>query len=263
MSESALSSITRAVRSVPTMAMRRAVLEEKLLALSPGDAAAAIEALAIAAQSGDAAARIALVALASAFVLRRRADGVAGVDADGAAVDAIAVAAGEQGNALADRICANTGSAKSLPLRGHLPEVGLNREGYFPTRLPPRMGDFGEPHVKSFQRFASRGFALVGNDLKRLDAVLFCPSGAFVERLLRAPWVRLQEVLRIAARRPSTPEIILAIAASDRWFQEPRVRAALAANPFTPSWLTAAIELTVAGASARREHREPAAHDAL
>lgn len=67
----------------------------------------------------------------------------------------------------------------------------------------------------------------------------------FIRRLLDTPWLRARDVIVIAARRPTTSAIALAIATRDRWLQQPRVRLALALNPFTPVALARALRCGV------------------
>jgi hypothetical protein len=68
---------------------------------------------------------------------------------------------------------------------------------------------------------------------------------AFIRRLLRMNWLTLRDVLTIASRRPSTPELALEIARSDRWLPEHKVRLALVANPFTPASVVLPLMPTV------------------
>jgi hypothetical protein len=241
------------------LAMRRAVLEQKLLASPAPDAATLVELLATRAAAGDARVRMAIIALASAIVERRRAGDVA-------TLTAIAVAAEEAGHAMARSLFSDDAAPRRLCKNARLPEVGLNREGYFPTRMPTERHDWYESDTAGFQRIASIGYAYLGNDLRLLETMLLHPDEAFIARLLRTRWIRQRDVLRVAARRPSTAAIAMAVAANDRWFCDPRVRAALAANPFTPSWLASATRLTTATPAAFQgllEDCEPVTDDAL
>jgi len=246
---SALTSILRSVPSVPTLAMRRAVLERHLSGLAPEEAAALLEELCAAA--GHPGAHSAAVSLASLIAHRRK-------SGDSHMLDAIAAAASEAGLALAASLSSDSAAPKSIRARGRLPEVGLNREAYFPTVLPPEVGSgWGQADCTIFRRFAEMGLTWFGPELKPTGPLLQHPSGAFLERLLRSRWIRQRDVLTVAARRPSTPEIAITVATDDRWFSDPRVRSALAENPFTPSWLAAAIRLTTPLGSARRRSPVP------
>jgi hypothetical protein len=56
----------------------------------------------------------------------------------------------------------------------------------------------------------------------------------FIRRLLDQRWISTREVVMIAARRPTVPAIVLAIATRDRWLCCAPVRQAIAENPYTP-----------------------------
>lgn len=56
-----------------------------------------------------------------------------------------------------------------------------------------------------------------------------------VGTLLGDPAMSLRQVLRIASRRPTSPEIVATILARDGWITRAEVRAALVENPFTPT----------------------------
>jgi hypothetical protein len=55
-----------------------------------------------------------------------------------------------------------------------------------------------------------------------------------VANLLRNPKITEEDVVRIAARRPIAASTLLAIYECPRWSRDPRVRVALARNPYTP-----------------------------
>ena len=60
-------------------------------------------------------------------------------------------------------------------------------------------------------------------------------SAFTIGRLLDDPAVRERDVIAIAARRPTTPAIVRELTSRPRWMQLPNVRAALLANPCTPT----------------------------
>lgn len=106
---------------------------------------------------------------------------------------------------------------RALDARARLPEV----------RLPlPRDVSVGER--RSLARRPDR-------DL--LDRLLLDPSPLVVANLLANPHVRVADVLVIAARRPTLPEILTVVARSERWFTEHRVREALVQNPYVSTGL--------------------------
>jgi hypothetical protein len=236
----AFNSLLKSVPAVPSLAMRRAVIERELLALEAVEQAVAIEELAVSANKGNASARTAVVALTSWVVHRRN----AGADST---LDSIEQAARHAGLLHACSLGGDASSVKSLAPLGRLPEVGLNRDGYFPKLVPPEdgVGNWYGGDKLIFRRFALLGSTWLGSELKPLPHFLLHPSGPFIARVLRTPWIRGADVIRVAARRPSTPEIVHAVAMDDRWFYEPRVRIALAENPFTASWLSSWLRLAL------------------
>ena len=48
-------------------------------------------------------------------------------------------------------------------------------------------------------------------------------------------------MLRVAARRPTTPALAFELASSDRWIQRLEVREAMAQNPFTPTGIVLSL----------------------
>ncbi len=242
MEASALISILRSVPSVPTLAMRRAVLTQKLFMLVPPDAAAVLHALATRAVGGDWRARAVAVALASVLAHRRQRTDVAGFHL-------IRDAASTAGLELIACLCGDDPAPKSLARRGRLPEVGLNTEVFFPSVPQVRYPSDEGPH-KLHVVYPSSGLFSVGNGFlgySPMPTKVLCahPDPRFLARVLRTRWLRLQDVLAAASRRPSTPAVTITIATDDRWFVNTRVRCALAENPFTPSWLSTALRLAL------------------
>jgi hypothetical protein len=68
------------------------------------------------------------------------------------------------------------------------------------------------------------------------ERVLRDPRAPVIARVLDGN-VEIRDVLRIAARRPSTAELACTVASS-RFVRELCVREALVRNPFTPTWLS-------------------------
>ena len=56
-----------------------------------------------------------------------------------------------------------------------------------------------------------------------------------VRTLLDERLTRPKDVLRIAAKRPLTQDVVVALVVRDAWILRPEVRAALVENPFTPT----------------------------
>lgn len=86
---------------------------------------------------------------------------------------------------------------------------------------------------------------------KLLDRVLRDPHPAVIELLLANPRLTEPDVVRMCARRPGVPEVLLRVFQSPKWSASPRVRRALAMNPFTPSPIVAAAVPLMAPADLR------------
>jgi hypothetical protein len=76
-----------------------------------------------------------------------------------------------------------------------------------------------------------------GHDRLRLDRLLLDPEPSVVRNLLRNPHLTEQDVVRLAARRPTRTEIQKEIHQS-RWGSRYRIRLALVCNPYTPTDLS-------------------------
>jgi hypothetical protein len=77
------------------------------------------------------------------------------------------------------------------------------------------------------------------SDRMLLARALRDPHPHVVQILLLNPGLTEDNVIRMAARRPTTPEAQCTITRDSRWSYRPRVRAALAQNPATPPYLAA------------------------
>lgn len=66
-------------------------------------------------------------------------------------------------------------------------------------------------------------------------------SLAVRRRVLAQPGLAVRDVVEMAALRPTRAGLLLAIAQEPRWFRHAPIRQALVANPYTPSWLVAAL----------------------
>ncbi|MEO6572277.1 MAG: hypothetical protein ABIP89_00465 [Polyangiaceae bacterium] len=71
-------------------------------------------------------------------------------------------------------------------------------------------------------------------DRDLLDRLLADPHPDVIRGVLRNPRVVEADVLRIAARRPSDPNVLTEIARTPRWIHRSRVRMAIMLNPDTP-----------------------------
>jgi len=73
-----------------------------------------------------------------------------------------------------------------------------------------------------------------GEDRLLLDQLALDPDAIVLEHLLRNPRMRESDVIRIAALRPVAAETLERIDAEPRWQRSPRIRSAIARNPFCP-----------------------------
>lgn len=67
-----------------------------------------------------------------------------------------------------------------------------------------------------------------------LDRMLRDPHPAVIRNILGNPRITEDDVVRLAARRPTYPDVQAEIARSPKWTTRPRVRLALVQTPFTP-----------------------------
>jgi len=73
-----------------------------------------------------------------------------------------------------------------------------------------------------------------GEDKNVLDGLARDPDRLVIENLLRNPRLREEDIVRVAALRPVAATTLEAVARSERWSRLPRVRVALARNPYSP-----------------------------
>ncbi|TAK27533.1 MAG: hypothetical protein EPO40_18120 [Myxococcaceae bacterium] len=78
-------------------------------------------------------------------------------------------------------------------------------------------------------------------DRKLIDRVLRDPHPDVIELLLMNPRLTEPDVVRLCARRPNAPDILLRVFRSPRWAIHPKVRTALALNPSTPPAIAEAV----------------------
>ena len=74
-----------------------------------------------------------------------------------------------------------------------------------------------------------------GRDRFMIDRLLRDPHPQVIRNVLCNPRVIEDDIIRLAARRPTYPDVQGEIARSPRWGHRPRVRLALVQNPFTPT----------------------------
>jgi hypothetical protein len=77
-----------------------------------------------------------------------------------------------------------------------------------------------------------------GRDRFMLDRLLRDPHPAVIRNILSNPRVTEDDVIRLASRRPTFPDVQVEIARSPRFGHRPRVRLAIVQNPFSPTSLS-------------------------
>jgi hypothetical protein len=87
---------------------------------------------------------------------------------------------------------------------------------------------------------------------RSFEKLLLDPHPLVISQLLRNPRLVEDDVVRMAARRPSRIDVLEAIARMPRWLSRQRVRLALLLNPGTPP----SIAIPLLGACTRVELRE-------
>lgn len=122
----------------------------------------------------------------------------------------------------------------------------------------PRRGPLGPSEVPgdlemSQLTLGRRKFIARCHDRARLDRLLYDPDPAVVHNLLRNPHLTEQDVVRLAARRPTRAVIQQEIHRS-RWGDRYRVRMSLVCNPYTPPELS----VKLCGFLLRKELRQVA-----
>ncbi|MDZ4697388.1 MAG: hypothetical protein SGI86_19790 [Deltaproteobacteria bacterium] len=108
-----------------------------------------------------------------------------------------------------------------------------NPEELAPTAVQ-RMGESERPLSLGERKSLART-----SDRMLLARALRDPHPHVVQILLLNPGLTEDNVIRMAARRPTLPETQCTITRDSRWAYRPRVRAALAQNPATPPYLAA------------------------
>lgn len=201
--ERSLDALERSTLALPERDMRRAVIGHHFLALSDSDLVGSLVMLIGRVSEGKPAARVVLVELAldeallSDLPYPRKASAYAlarGIGALGVA--RMFLSARPRDNLTAD-------------------EAGPENE-HVSTPLGVR-------------RSAARS-----RDRLLLDRLLHDRNPAVIRNLLDNPRLVEQDAVRIAAMRPTNPEVLSALARHARWSANYRVRKALACNPYTP-----------------------------
>lgn len=118
-------------------------------------------------------------------------------------------------------------------------DMGLKKVSRLFTDLPPRKtGPFGydkeEEAKMEFLTLGHRRAMAKGNIKDTLDRLLSDPDTKVVENLLNNPRITETEILKIASKRPNSPEILKLLSTHPKWSKRYAVKKALVLNPYTP-----------------------------
>lgn len=208
-SKSVWGTLIRRLRSVPELGMRRQLLLEQLHAMQPGDALSFFSEVVAGVARRNAACLVALEAIHEAILQGQDQGPVYELLAE-----VYRLAREEE----------NEGVARLLMITK--PKRGPVAPAAVPGDLEMSQLSLGE-----------RKFLARGHDRTRLDRLLLDPEPSVVRNLLRNPHLTEQDVVRLAARRPTRTEIQKEIHAS-RWGSRYRIRLALVCNPYTSTDLS-------------------------
>lgn len=138
-------------------------------------------------------------------------------------------------------LLADDQASLALRLREEAASAALLSLGRF-VRWPTYQGHFVDPQGRAAPQ-ATGGRSLTLGERKSLarrpdrqsfDRLLRDPHPAVIRMLLGNPRLTEDDVVRLASRRPSFPDVLSEIARSPRWSVRPRVRVTLVLNPSTP-----------------------------
>lgn len=200
----------RQIGSLPEIPMRRAAVAAAVTALEPDEAVWWIDQLIRGALWGKNPEMDAILACADWLVRLRQED-------DYGTIATLYEAAAEAGRESVLMMLRDPPAHRALRNGARLPE----------TRLPiDRDVSLGE------RRSMARG-----QDRRFLERLILDPSPLVVGQLLENPAIRLPDVVTIAARRPTVPELVLQVALAPKWFRELQLREAIVQNPFAATGL--------------------------
>jgi hypothetical protein len=207
--KSAWGALIRRLRSVPEVGMRRQLLLEQLHGMQPGDALSFFSEVLAGVASRKSACLVALEAIHEAILQGQEQGPVYELLAE------VYRLAREEENEGVARLLMIT-----KPQRGPVAPEAVH-------------GDLEMSQLT----LGERKFLARGHDRTRLDRLLLDPEPSVVRNLLRNPHLTEQDVIRLAARRPTRTEIQKEIHAS-RWGSRYRIRLALVCNPYTSTELS-------------------------
>ena len=118
-------------------------------------------------------------------------------------------------------------------------ELDLKRVSRFFTDLPPQKKGFSgydteEEAKMEMITLGERRAMAKGWVKEKLDRLLSDPDPMVIAHILNNPRITEKEILKIASKRPNSPNIMKLISIHKRWGARYLVRKALVQNPYTP-----------------------------
>lgn len=110
---------------------------------------------------------------------------------------------------------------RALPPNARLPEVRL------PINREVTLGE--------------RRQMAAGGNRQILERLIHENSPLIIEKILGNPQIRLSDVLTIASRRPTLPELLREVVMHESWFKEHQIREALVYNPYLPTGMAVRV----------------------
>lgn len=206
--------IIRTTRALADASLRASYLRDVLASSPLADVAAALDVVCARAEQADPAAREVLVAL----------------------VDALSDAACAE---IVQRLREQAAGAPHLALERLVRQpLPLHEPRDVPEPDADRVPDYGRGRPLTL---GERKSLARGTDRAMLERLLRDPHPDVIRRLLVNPKLTEDDVLRLAARRPCRPDVLLEIVRAPRWAHRPRIRMALVLNPDTPLEIAAPI----------------------
>jgi len=129
-----------------------------------------------------------------------------------------------------------------------LAQILLSQAAPVADEVPKGVAIPGRPHITLGER---KSLARGAVPRHLLDRLLRDPDPMVIEILLGNPRLTELDVVRMAARRPTTPEAQRLIFRSERFIPRYEVKLALARNPYTPSDLATKLVLLLSESDRR------------
>ncbi len=108
----------------------------------------------------------------------------------------------------------------------------------FSRSKPARSADGDEDmflvYGEAERTVGERRYMARSTDKSQLDKIGYDLNPLVIRQLLTNPRLTEQEVLKIASRRPNTPEVLTEVYQNKKWLARYIIKFALAANPYTP-----------------------------